>query len=88
MDGPPLSAHSIRERLRELLTTGVLPRKPQAKLFAGASSGYRVCIVCGTGIAKGEVEFESSVPTELILFFHRRCADLWMREAEDDDSPA
>ena len=83
MDGPPLSAHAMRERIRELLTAGVLPKQPPAKLFAGPSPGDRVCIVCGTGIAKGEVEFESSVPTELILFFHRRCADLWMQEAED-----
>jgi hypothetical protein len=83
MDLAPLSADIIRERIRELLATGILPKKPPVKLFAGPSPGDRICIVCGTGIAEGEVEFESGVPTELILFFHRRCADLWMREAEN-----
>jgi hypothetical protein len=76
-----LSDEAIRERIRALLSSGVLSRKPPTKMFVGPSAGGRFCAICGGGIAQGEMEFESSIPAEVSLVFHRRCADLRVREA-------
>jgi hypothetical protein len=39
--------------------------------------------LCGEDLAKGEVEFETTLPDDQVLFFHRRCADLWLVETKE-----
>jgi hypothetical protein len=73
---------AVCTRLRNLLTTGVLARKPTTKIFAGRGAGNHTCVACGSPINEGDIEFEIAVVNEVTLFFHRRCADLWIQEAD------
>jgi hypothetical protein len=73
-DGIPAAA--IRARLQDLVASGVLPRKPPTKMFAGPSPG-RTCVACGSPIVNGEIEFEAGVVDNITLFLHRRCAAIW-----------
>jgi hypothetical protein len=71
-----MPAAVIRARLRDLVSSGVLPRKPPTKMFAGPSPG-RTCVACGSPIVNGEIEFEAGVVDDVTLFLHRRCAAIW-----------
>jgi hypothetical protein len=76
------SESAVRDRIRELIRTGVLSHKPPVKMFAGPGPGTRSCAVCGGDISKGEVEFEAELPDDRVIVFHRRCADLWSMEGQ------
>jgi hypothetical protein len=78
-----LSDAAVRDRIRALIHQGVLSHEPPLKMFAGPSQGCRPCSLCGEDLAKGEVEFETTLPDDRVLFFHRRCADLWLVETKE-----
>jgi hypothetical protein len=77
-----LSDSAVRERIRALIQQGVLLRTPPVKMFAGPSPGSRACSLCGEVLGKGEIEFETTLPDDRVVFFHRRCADLWLLETK------
>jgi hypothetical protein len=70
----------VRTRIRELVTSCVRPGLLPGRLYAGPSPGGRTCAGCGTTIAKGQIEFEATLPGQLILRFDRPCAALWALE--------
>jgi hypothetical protein len=41
------------------------------------------CTGCGDAIHVGEIEFEVMTPGHIVIFLHRRCFDLWTREAAE-----
>jgi|SoiMetStandDraft_2_1073263.scaffolds.fasta_scaffold121595_1 hypothetical protein len=69
-----------RTRIRELVASCVRPGLIPSNLYAGPSPGGHTCAACSTTIAKGQIEFEATLPGELMLYFDRRCADLWSQE--------
>ena len=69
-----------RTRIRELVASCVRPGLIPSNLYAGPSRGGRICAACSTTIAKGQIEFEATLPGDLMLYFDRRCADLWAQE--------
>jgi hypothetical protein len=73
----------VRTRIREIVANCVRPGLIPSNLYAGPSPGGRTCAACGGAIAKRQIEFEATLPGELILYFDRRCADLWAREVND-----
>ena len=75
------------ERLRSLIADGTLPRKRPAKVFGGPTRGGRVCVVCAANLLAPEIEFEITNEADLVVYFHRRCFDLWL-EADDIDDKA
>jgi hypothetical protein len=81
--GEPLSDTAVRDRIRALIHQGILSHEPPLKMFAGPSQSCRPCSLCGEDLAKGEVEFETTLPDDQVLFFHRRCADLWLVETKE-----
>jgi hypothetical protein len=79
---PPRSLEAdIRDRLRTLIGGGVLTRTGSERVFAGPCRHDHTCIACAGPIARGDIEFEVDGPAA-VLYFHRRCADLWTSEAE------
>lgn len=47
----------VREKAREAIQTGSLPKTRPSRMFAGPSTGA-TCAVCGTSVAPGELEYE------------------------------
>jgi len=82
--GEALSDSAVRERIRALIQQGVLLSTPPVKMFAGPSPGSRACTLCGDVLAKGEIEFETTLPDDRVVFCHRRCADLWLMETKGE----
>jgi hypothetical protein len=80
-DPRPDEERTVGHRLRALLTTGGLPR-PRAGTIRGRKSGERQdCTICGASIGVGEAECEIPPPDGVVVIVHRRCFDLWTREA-------
>jgi hypothetical protein len=77
-----LSDTAVRDRIPALIHQGILTHEPPLKMFAGPSQSCRPCSLGGEDLARGEVEFETTLPDDPVLFFHRRCADLWLVEAK------
>jgi hypothetical protein len=82
--GEPAPDSTVRDRIRGLIRTGALSRKPPVKMFAGPCAGARLCSACGNDIVKGEVEFEAELPDHRIIILHRHCVDLWLRESQTE----
>jgi hypothetical protein len=82
--GEALSDSAVRDRIRALIQQGVLSRTPPVKMFAGPSPGSRACSLCSDVFAKGEIEFETALPDDRVVFCHRRCADLWLIETKEE----
>jgi hypothetical protein len=75
---PAASPASIRTRLLGLIDRGPLPAVMPRRMFIGPCRETHPCTVCGTDIGTGAQEFEWTNPGNLIVFFHRRCADIYL----------
>lgn len=82
-----VSIASIRARLHGLIDAGVLPTVMPRRVFIGPCRETHLCTTCGADIQKGAQEFEWTNPANLILFFHRRCADIYrtLKDGHADD---
>ena len=67
---------TVRERLRTLIHSGVLPRVPPTPVWARPCREPHPCTACGSVIAARETEFEIVTPARVILL-HVRCMNLW-----------
>ena len=77
---------TLRARIRDRLTAGMLPRKPPQKVWGGRGT-RRPCAACGEIISDAEVEIEIEMEAEAEvaarhLFFHPRCRVLWEEERQ------
>jgi hypothetical protein len=52
----------VRTRMRELVANCVRPGLIPSNLYAGPSPGGRTRVACGGVIAKGQIEFEATLP--------------------------
>jgi hypothetical protein len=75
---PVGSPANIRTRLLGLIDRGALPAVMPRRMFIGPCRETHPCIACGMDITTGAQEFEWTNPGNLILFFHRRCAEIYM----------
>ena len=76
-DPPADSPASIRTRLFGLIDGGVLPAVMPRRMFVGQCLETHLCVACGMDIKAGAQEFEWTNPADLILFFHRQCAEIY-----------
>jgi hypothetical protein len=56
------------------------------RIAARLASGDHPCTACTVPITKGETEYEIQ-GTAVLLYFHRRCLELWAREAQHGEDP-
>ena len=77
----PLQESEIRARLRELMDARFLQQVAPKRIAANPASGGRPCVACTLPIKKGETEYEIGGPA-VLLYFHRRCLELWALEAQ------
>ena len=75
---PAASQANVRTRLLGLIDRGALPAVVPRRMFIGPCRETHPCTACGMDITMGAQEFEWTNPGNLILFFHRRCADIYM----------
>jgi hypothetical protein len=75
---PVGSPANIRTRLLGLIDSGALPAITPRRMFIGPCRETHPCTACGMDIRTGAQEFEWTNPGNLILFFHRRCADIYL----------
>ena len=76
--GPVASPASIRTRLLGLIDCGALPAVMPRRMFIGPCRETHPCTACPMDIRTGAQEFEWTNPGNLIVFFHRRCADSYL----------
>jgi hypothetical protein len=76
----PFDDVAVRQRLRLLVGSGVLPHFHSGRLWAGRSRVEHVCTICSLKIVVGEIELEMTSPTGVVIFLHRRCFDFWVSE--------
>lgn len=67
----------IEQRLRTLIQAGSLPFPIPRRLFAGKCLEEHTCTACDLMIRLEDPEFEWTNPGDLILYFHRRCVDIY-----------
>jgi hypothetical protein len=79
-------ADQLRERARDRLVAGALPRDPAAFTLAGSAAGSHRCAVCDEVIA-GAIEFRLRFPNHTVLHFHAHCHDAWMAERQALEAP-
>jgi hypothetical protein len=75
---------TLRAKIRERLTAGMLPRKPPQKVWGGRGT-RRQCAACDAIISDAEIEIEVEVEIDTSpghLFFHPRCRVLWEEERQ------
>jgi len=75
---PVGSQANIRTRLLGLIDSGALPTVTPRRMFIGPCREIHPCIACGMDISTGAQEFEWTNPGNLIVFFHRRCGEMYM----------
>jgi hypothetical protein len=80
-DGRFMDKASIRQRVRQMLETGVLPCEEHDKVWAGRSVGTH-CAACGEPIAVTDVEFEVELSSGTALRLHRVCHEIWREECD------
>jgi hypothetical protein len=80
---PPFDVAAVRERLRLLVTSGVLPHFHSGRLWAGRCRVEHACTICSTKIVVGQIELEMTSPTGVVIFLHRRCVDFWVSQPVD-----
>jgi hypothetical protein len=57
-EGPRTSdERSLRERAREAILAGKLPGRRPDRMWGGPAAGG-ICVVCGSPVMRGELEFE------------------------------
>src|SRR5205809_1605149 len=81
-DAAAMNEEEIRARLRRLIVSDALPCPSSHDLWAGHGTDHR-CAACDESITKDQLEFEVEVElpmTELIVFFHGPCHNLWLDE--------
>jgi hypothetical protein len=71
----------IRDRVRQMLETGLLPCEEQGKVWAGRGSGTH-CAACGEPIPGAEIEFEVDLSSGAVLRLHRVCHGIWREECD------
>jgi hypothetical protein len=86
MANTPIQDSEIRARLRALMEANVLQRVAPRRVAARQASGIHSCAACTVVIPKGETEFEIMGPA-VLLYFHRRCLELWALEAQRGERP-
>lgn len=74
---PVSSPASIRTRLLALVADGVIPAVIPRRLFIGQCLETHPCTACGVDIETGAQEYEWTNPANVILFFHRRCGEIY-----------
>lgn len=77
----PLSESEIRARIRALMDARLLQRVAPKRIAARAASANHPCAACTVPIKKGETEYEIQ-GAAVLLYFHRRCLELWALEAQ------
>jgi hypothetical protein len=50
-------ARALGERVREVILTGRLPRRPPDRIWGGPGVGA-LCVVCGSPVTRGQLELE------------------------------
>jgi hypothetical protein len=75
---PAASPASIRTRLLDLIDRGVLPVVMPRRLFVGQCLETHPCTACGMDIETGAREYEWTNPANLMVFFHLRCAEIYL----------
>ena len=71
----------LRERAKEMLKNGILPLKPQERLWGGYGNGC-TCMLCSDPIGPHEVEYELEVrdPHSRRIHLHLACYEVWEYE--------
>jgi hypothetical protein len=64
-------------RLLGLIDRGVLPAVMPRRMFIGQCLETHPCTACGMDIETGAQEFEWTNPANLMVYFHRRCAEVY-----------
>jgi len=72
-----------RDRIREKMATGALPRKGPAKMWAGHGHG-EACAGCDQPIQPDQIEYEFD--NGAIIRMHIGCAALWDAEQRRDSA--
>ena len=70
----------IRNRLRQLIAKGALPRTPPSDMWGSTGSGFRCCCICDQPIHKDAPKLEMELST-VVVGMHPTCHTLWMQEA-------
>jgi hypothetical protein len=73
---------ALLARVKELIATGRIPRKPPARTMGGSGSG-RSCAVCGDAVGPADVEYEMDFDDGASLAVHIRCFHLLERARHD-----
>src|SRR5262245_3354175 len=73
---------TVRQRIREFVTSGVLVAGEPRRIWAGKSEGGRRCAVCGRPIVRGQIEYGVTSVGSLRLLLDRRCVELWDLEVK------
>jgi hypothetical protein len=82
---PPFDVAAVRQRLRLLVGSGVLPHFHSGRLWAGRCRVPHACTICSMMIVVGEIELEMTSPTGVVIFLHRRCFDFWVSQPVELD---
>ena len=83
----PFSESEIRARLRALMDARLLERVAPKRIAARPASADHPCVACAVPIMKGETEYEIQ-GAAVLLYFHRRCLELWALEAQYGEEPS
>ena len=81
----PINGPVIRARLRTLIDAGAIPAAVPRRIFMGPCVEAHECTACGVDVHRGEQELEWIDPRNQVLYFHRRCVDIYRTL---DDRPA
>lgn len=57
-----MSGNELRDRVRDAMRTGELPRRAPERTWAGPGCGAR-CVICGEHVGPDQVEFELEFTT-------------------------
>jgi hypothetical protein len=76
----------LRDRIRALMDSGVLPRQPASKLWVVRSPGGRECIACQYNLRQGEMEYEVVLGDTVTIQLHRHCFEMWTAEVASSRS--
>lgn len=73
------SAPALRETVRALLASGMLP-PAGGRVVAGHGTGRR-CVICHEPVTREEVEYELDGTSHVTLVCHLRCFKVWRDES-------
>ena len=87
-DVPVRDEEAVRALLWSLIESGFLPLVHSGRLLIAPCRACHDCTICRVGIRIGEQEVEIFSSTgAVVIHLHRRCFDIWTREAKDRDRP-